>query len=103
MSLILHVERYVELNRTLGYKFADNERVLREYAEFATAFGDEWTRSDRIIDWASKGTSPNRASRKLQIARNFALSLHAEDARHEVPPSEAVGRRSPSRPLAITC
>lgn len=98
MSLILHVERYVELNRKLGYKFADNERVLREYAEFATAFGDEWTRCDRIIDWASKGTSPNRASLKLQIARNFALSLHAEDARHEVPPRDVVGRRNPSRP-----
>ena len=98
MSLVLQVERYVELNRKLGYKFAENERLLLEYAEFATAFGDQWTLSDRIIDWASQGSSPNRASIKLQIARNFALSLHAEDARHEVPPRGAVGRRNPSRP-----
>ena len=98
MSLILHVERYVELNRKLGYQFAEHERLLRQYAEFAAAFGDEWIRRDRIIDWASKATSPHTASLRLLTARNFALSLHAEDARHEVPPRDAVGRRNPSRP-----
>ena len=98
MSLILHVERYVELNRKLGYKYAEHERVLREYAEFATASGDGWTRSDRIVNWAGKAPSPHRASRRLHIVRQFALSLHAEDARHEVPARDAVGRQIQSRP-----
>ena len=98
MSLILQVERYVELNRKLGYQFAEHERLLRQYAEFAAPFGDEWIRRDRIVDWASRAASPHAASLRLRIARNFALSLHAEDVRHEVPPPDAVGRRNPSRP-----
>jgi len=98
MSLILQVNRYVQFNRKLGYKFSDPERLLREYAEFAMALGDRWTRSDRIVAWASNASSPSRASLKLHTVRNFALWLHAEDARHEVPPRDAVGRRIQSRP-----
>ena len=98
MSLILQVKRYVEFNRKLGYKFSGPERLLREYVEFAMTFGDRWTRSDRMVAWASKATSPSRASLKLRTARSFALWLHAEDARHEVPPRDAVGRPIQSRP-----
>ena len=98
MSLILHVERYVAFNRKLGYSFAENERQLLNYARFAMAFGDERTRSDRIIDWASAASSSNAAARRLQTARKFALSLHGEDERHEVPPKGAVGRRTLNRP-----
>ena len=98
MSLILHVERYVTFNRRLGFSFKDHERHLLDYARFAMAFGDERTRSDRIIDWASAASSPNVAAERLRIARRFALSLHAEDECHEVPPQGAVGRRKLNRP-----
>lgn len=92
MSLIRHVERYVKLKRNLGYGYVEEERMLLRYAQFAMGFGDEWTRSDRIIEWASSASSPNAMASRLRTARKFALSLHAEDERHEVPPSGAVGR-----------
>ena len=98
MSLIRRVERCIEFNRCLGCRYVQQERMLLQYAEFAMGFGDEWTRSDRIIEWASSVSSPNAAANRLRTAGKFALSLHAEDERHEVPPSAAAGRRMLNRP-----
>ena len=34
MNLQAHVDRYVALKRHLGYKFVNNERILRSWAAF---------------------------------------------------------------------
>ena len=50
MSLISEVDRYVRLKRSLGYKFVDNERMLRSYARFATDHDDELICAATAVD-----------------------------------------------------
>jgi len=45
------VGRYVALYRSLGLKFDNEERILRCFATYAEAYGDQHTRTDRIFDW----------------------------------------------------
>ena len=92
MSLTSEVDRYVRLKRNLGYKFVDNERMLLSYARFATDNHDELIRSDTAVDWASRAPSPERSCVKLRVVRAFAISLHAENNRHEIPPRNVFGR-----------
>ena len=97
MSLIPEVDRYVRLKRSLGYKFVDNERMLRSYARFATDHHDEWVCADTAIDWASRAPSAERSCVKLRVLRAFETSLHAENNRHEIPPRNVFGRRRARR------
>lgn len=98
MSLRAHVGRYVRLKQRLGYKFVDHRRMLLDYAEFAAARNEEFTRTQTMIDWASHATSRQRSCIKLRIVRAFAISVHAEDGRHQIPPRDVFGRRQASRP-----
>ena len=97
MSLIAEVDRYVALKRALGYKFVDIERMLRSYAGFAAARGDESIRAATAIEWASQAPSPERSCVKLRVVRAFAVALHAEDKRHELPPRNIFGKRRARR------
>ena len=97
MSLILEVDRYVALKRILGYKFVDIERILQSYARFAMTRGDEFVCVDTVIDWASRAPTSERSCVKLRVVRAFAVSLHAEDTRHEIPPRNIFGRRRARR------
>lgn len=96
--LIEHVTRYVELHRSLGYKYVQQERMLLNYARFASSEGDIWIRSDRVIQWCRQTISVGQARIKFATVRHFAEFLHAEDERHEVPPRDAFGRMTKARP-----
>jgi hypothetical protein len=45
------VERYVTLQRILGYKFGDQSRSLKLFADYAGAHGDEFVRVERLGPW----------------------------------------------------
>jgi integrase/recombinase XerD len=92
------IVRYVALHRSLGLKFTEQERVLRKFGDYATAFGDSHTRIDRIYDWCRSTTSQNTARTGFTFVRNFALFARAEDPAHEVPPAGAFGRGKRPRP-----
>ena len=96
--LIEHVARYIELHRSLGYKYVEQKRTLLNYARFALSEGDRWTRTDSILEWCRQAASVDRARRKLGVIRHFAKFLHAEDDRNEVPPRYAFGRMRNARP-----
>lgn len=98
MLMSLHVEHYVTIKRALGFKFADQEQMLRKYAAFAEVHGDKFIRVDRIIDWASKAPSVQRSREWLYVVRRFAISMHAEDDHHEIPPRDIFGRGKRLRP-----
>ena len=49
-------ERYVQLRRTVGFKFRTPAILLRSFAAFAEAHGDEAVRSCRV----SVGSPPTR-------------------------------------------
>ena len=98
MSISTDVERYVAIKRGLGYKFDDQERMLQKYAAFADSFGDVHTSASRMIEWASTAPSAQRSREWLRVVRQFAISMHAEDDRHEIPPRNVFGRAKRQRP-----
>ena len=53
--LIAHVERYISLRQTLGYKLRNTSRNLRAFARFAAAEGDTHVRISTAMEWATEG------------------------------------------------
>ncbi len=98
MRISTSVQRYVAIKHGLGYKFADQEQMLRKYAAFADAHGDQYTIASRMIEWGSTAPSRQRSREWLRVVRHFAISMHAEDDRNEVPPRDVFGRARRKRP-----
>jgi integrase len=84
--------RYVELHRSLGFTFRIQHALLRSFVIFAERQGDAFVRADRVLAWAAEAPSPPQRRNRLLTVRRFALTMRAEDARHEVPAPEALGR-----------
>ncbi|MDE0177636.1 MAG: tyrosine-type recombinase/integrase [Gammaproteobacteria bacterium] len=99
-SISDHVARFVAMKQALGYRFTQNERILKRFARFAEARGETFIRAATVLEWASASQTASRTTkvRLLRFVRDFALWLHAEDDRHEVPHRDALGRRSSWRP-----
>jgi len=93
-----HVNEYVELKRALGYKFTEQEGTLRRFAQFADGHGDTFVTVSRVVQWASMAPSPRRSAAWLSVVRNFAITLHSEDNRHDVPSPDIFGRHRKRRP-----
>jgi len=94
------LERYVDRMRTLGYKFHTQSVHLRSYVRFAEEHGDRYIKTARVLVWAAAAPSLETRRVRLMKVRRFALAMHAENARHQVPPADALGharvkRRSP--------
>jgi hypothetical protein len=83
---------HVELHRGLGFKFRTQHLLLRSFVSFAEAQGDRFVHVDRVLEWARQAPSSAQRRNRLVTVRRFALALHAEDSRHEVPPADALGR-----------
>jgi integrase len=84
--------RYVDLHRSVGFKFRSQHLLLRNFVRFAEAHGDEFVQADRALKWAVQAPSPPQRRNRLLTARRFALALRAEDPRHELPAADALGR-----------
>ena len=89
--------RYIDRKRTLGFKFRDPAGLLRDFVRFAERRGDRFITSARAIAWAAQAPSPERSRTRLLMVRRFALELHAENARHQVPAADALGKASTKR------
>ena len=91
------VTAYLDVRRALGFDLYDTERVLRQYAEFATAHGDTHVLAKTAIDWcAEAGTAGQRQYRLRRIVL-FARYVRAEDPLHEVPPGDIFPLVPPQR------
>jgi integrase len=85
LMLIAHVERYIALRQTLGYKLRDLSGNLGAFARFATDRGDIHVRVCTAVDWATEASSPDGRHIRLRDVARLARFLHAEDMTHEVP------------------
>jgi integrase len=90
--------QYVDLQRSVGFRFRSQHSLLRSFVTFAEARGDGFVRVDRVLDWAVRAPSPHQRRNRLLTVRRFALAMRAEDPRHEVPAAEALGRGLFERP-----
>lgn len=98
MLMTTHVQRYVAIKQGLGYSFVDQAQMLNKYAALADERGDEHTLASRIIEWSSAAPSSLGSRERLRVARAFAVSMHAEDNRNEIPPRDMFGRGKRPRP-----
>ena len=61
--------RYVDLHRSLGFKFRIQHSLLRNFVAFAEAQGDELVRVDRVLAWAAQARSPPHGRRRVRRPR----------------------------------
>lgn len=92
--------RYVDQQRSLGFKFRIQHILLRGFVAYAEGRGDKHIKSARVLAWAALAPSPEQRRNRLLTTRRFALAMHAENPCHQVPPADALGhavakRRSP--------
>lgn len=85
MTLMNHVDRYIAYKRRLGFKLFNEERLLRRYVTQAAVHGDQFLRTARMLEWAGTARSPSTVRNRLDALRGFAVWLHAEDQRHQIP------------------
>jgi integrase len=84
--------RYVALHEALGFRFRTQRLLLRNFVAFAELRGDRFINTARVLAWAVKAPSPEQRRNRLLNVRRFAIAMHAEDSRHEVPAADALGR-----------
>ncbi|MFH1498320.1 MAG: tyrosine-type recombinase/integrase [Verrucomicrobiota bacterium] len=85
--LTAHVERYLSLRQTLGFKLREVSRNLRAFARFAAAKDETLVRASTVVDWAAEAPSPHARYIRLRDVVRFARFLRAENPAHEVPTS----------------
>ncbi len=100
MTITEHVGRFVAMKQKLGYRFTSSGQLLHRFARFADARNETFVCSGTALEWASASTAASRTERvrNLHAVHRLARWLHAEDARHEVPPRDALGRPNRRRP-----
>lgn len=85
-KLLNSVEEYVALRRATGFKFRDPERLLSNFAAFASARGEEHVRAEAAVEWAHQAKSQLSRHRRLRLVTRLAEYLRADDLLHEIPP-----------------
>jgi integrase/recombinase XerD len=95
--LIAHVERYVLLRQTLGYKLRDKGGNLRTFARFAADKGDTHVCASTAGEWAAGAPSAHARHVRLRDVAHLARFLHAEDPAHQIPSN--LSHLSTRRPL----
>ncbi len=85
--------RHVALHEALGFKFRTQRLLLRNFVAFAELRGRSVPqhRASAHLGGGSPITG-NSARNRLLNVRRFAIAMHAEDPRHEVPAADALGR-----------
>ena len=99
-SMTEYVERFVVMKRNLGYQFRQQEWTLSGFARYAEDRDETFIRSETVLAWirSCEASSPSQRIAKLHLLHAFAGWLHAENARHEVPPRDVLGHQRKQRP-----
>ena len=80
--LIAHVERYLSLRRTLGFKLRNVSGNLRAFARFAADRGDTHIRAATAVAWATEAPSP--AARHVRRGGGLAIRIGHAGSGHSV-------------------
>ncbi len=85
--LVHAVESYLSMRRACGFDLTCPGGLLRSFAAFSEARGNEHVRSQTAIEWAGLASSVHQRARRLNHVIRFARYVRAEDRYHEVPPA----------------
>lgn len=98
-ALLDQLNQYVDIRRSLGFKYTTAARMLKNFVSFADSCHAECVTSDLFLKWRESfgHANPQTWSRRLGPVRMFAGWLASTDCRHEVPPSNLIpaGLRRP--------
>jgi integrase len=78
------LDRYISQKRSLGYKFKDTARQLKQFVGFLNSSNERFITSKRSEEWANMGTTPYQREVRMMRVVQFAEYLALEDKRHEV-------------------
>jgi len=81
------VETYLSVRRAAGFALIQPGVHLRSFAAYSQAKGQQYINAQIAIDWARQTPSLQQRARRLGNVVRFARYLHAEDPRHEIPPT----------------
>jgi len=89
-----HVEDYLRLRRSLGFKLVREGAVLPQFVTWLHATGAETITVDAAVAWASSapGVSPISKVHRLGAVRGFARYLRTIDPATEIPPADVFAR-----------
>lgn len=88
------VEDYLEYRRGLGYKLTIDETVLRGFARYADAMGDQHSLTMALaMQWAChlKRDNPMTKARRIEVLRGFSRFCQRLDPATEILPSDLFG------------
>jgi integrase len=91
------VEAYLALRRSAGFAMSNAEYLLRSFARFAAARGEQYLRVTTLVDWASQGPSVAQRHARYQAVCKFASQVRLEDPGHELPPPNYFGYKKTRR------
>ena len=92
MMLKKSVNRYIELQRSMGFKYRVQAYMLHSFVAFAASRSEQFIRANTVLEWATSAPSIRQRYDRLLTLRRFACALGAEDKRHQVPPADVFGR-----------
>ena len=87
---------YIDLHRSLGFKFRSQRILLQSFVAFAEEHGDKHVRSDRVLGWAAHAPSAPQRCNPPSHRSQVCLGAHAIRC-HEIPAADALGRAAFSR------
>ena len=93
-DLMRHVEDYLRLRRSLGFKLVRPGVVLAQFVTWLHAAGATTITVNAAVTWAASpaGVSPISKVHRLGAVRGFARYLHTIDPATEIPPADVFAR-----------
>ncbi|MCI0564044.1 MAG: tyrosine-type recombinase/integrase [Nitrososphaera sp.] len=100
--MLRDVEKYIELHKSLGFKFKQQSYQLRNFARFAFFRRERVVKTKSVLEWASQAPSPVSRTERLRFVRRFAIRMSAENSKYEIPPMLKFGPGKRRRPHIFT-
>ncbi len=104
IAFVGHVEDYLRLRRSLGYKLHDHARLLRRFGAHLDTIGAEYVTVELALAWALEPQVPRGSVvpwMRLLVVRGFARYMVGIDPRTEIPPTGLIRFRRQRRPPFI--
>ena len=96
------LERYISLQRGLGYKLRTQKRLLTDFVAYMEQQGATIITNKLALDWATGGAGPPSWPSRLGAVRRFARHLSSSEPRTEIPPTGLVRSAPRRRPYIYT-
>ncbi len=99
-SFAEHIDDYLRLRRSFGFKLQDHEPLLRRFAAHLDDLGAEVVTIELALAWALERDVPAGSvvpAMRLLVVRGFARHMIGLDGRTEIPPTGLIPLRQHRR------